>query len=253
MGLVQSDLYPAMTNAHAVLATAFTDSSIGLAWFTTPVTGDQVVWHDGGTGGYRSFAGFLRNKKLGVVVLANSDFDVDDLGFHLLDPSQPLQSIPRPIQADLDTLHSCVGRFQGADGSYFDIGFEHGYLTGAYSADNGITFTLYSSGQRSFFATMVDGSATFQTNLLGLVTELIWTQSGQSLPYTKVPIPVLLSIHRAPNETQVTFTGDTGVNYVLEAASDLVHWLPIATNTIWTTPVVDKEPGSSRFYRLRRE
>jgi hypothetical protein len=39
-----------------------------------------MIWHDGGTDGYRSYAGFLRNKKLGVVVLANSDFVVDDIG-----------------------------------------------------------------------------------------------------------------------------------------------------------------------------
>lgn len=253
MGLAQSDLYPAMTNAQAALASAFTGSSIGLAWFTTPVTGDQAVWHDGGTGGYRSFAGFLQNKKVGVVVLANSDFEVNDLGFHLLDPSLPLQSIPQPIQADLDILHSCVGRFRGADGNYFDIGFEHGHLTGSYSTDRGVTFTLFPSGQRSFFTTVVESSAAFQTDSQGLVTKLIWTQNGVSLPFTKVPMPVLLGIRRAPNETQITFRGDTGVNYVLEAASDLVHWMPMATNTIWTTPVVDKEPGNSRFYRLRRE
>ena len=104
-----------------------------------------MTWHDGGTGGYRSYAGFLRNRKLGVVVLANSDFEVDDIGAHLLDPSQPLLSIPQPAAVGLDTLHSCVGRYQGGDGNYFDIGLEHGHLTAAYSTDGDISFTLYPS------------------------------------------------------------------------------------------------------------
>jgi len=252
MGLVQTDLYPAMTNAQAPLAPAFTGSSIGLAWFTTPVQGDQLIWHDGGTGGYRSYAGFLRNKKQGVVVLANSDFEVDDIGAHLLDSSQPLLSIPQPAAVDLDTLHSCVGRYRGGDGNYFDIGLEHGHLTAAYSTDQGISFTLYPSSSWSFFATMVDGSATFQTNSQGVANRLIWTQSGQSVPCNRIPLPAHLAIQRRNGETQVSFTGDTGVAYVLEAGTDLTHWTPIATNTIWAAPFVDKEPGTSRFYRLRR-
>jgi hypothetical protein len=103
----------------------------------------------------------------------------------------------------------------------------------SYSTDGGVGFTLYPSGQWSFFATVVDGSATFQTNTQGLVTKLVWTQSGQSLPYNKITMPARLSIHRDAGETQLTFTGDTGVNYVVEAANDLIHWIPIATNTIW--------------------
>jgi D-alanyl-D-alanine-carboxypeptidase/D-alanyl-D-alanine-endopeptidase len=43
------------------------------------------------------------------------------------------------------------------------------------------------------------------------------------------------------------------VDYVLEAGTDLIHWSPIATNSIWTLPVVDREPAASRFYRLRRQ
>ncbi len=47
---------------------------------------------NGGAGGYRSFAGFDRKKKIGVVILANSAKSDDDIGLHLLDKSFPLKN-----------------------------------------------------------------------------------------------------------------------------------------------------------------
>jgi serine-type D-Ala-D-Ala carboxypeptidase/endopeptidase len=59
---------------------------IGLAWIEMkPPKTDQVfVWHNGGTGGYRSFVGFVKATKTGVVVLSNSDASVDSIGFQML-------------------------------------------------------------------------------------------------------------------------------------------------------------------------
>lgn len=47
--------------------------AIGLGWFM-PVTrsGDTLVWHNGGTGGFSSYLGYLKDKKVGVVVLVNA-------------------------------------------------------------------------------------------------------------------------------------------------------------------------------------
>ncbi|WP_165251509.1 serine hydrolase [Paludisphaera soli] len=46
--------------------------------------GATALWHNGGTGGYRSFLGFVAGSNVGVVVLANSTGDVDAIGFDLL-------------------------------------------------------------------------------------------------------------------------------------------------------------------------
>ena len=51
-----------------------------------------IVWHNGGTGGYRSFAGFDPVRRVGVVVLSNLNASVDDIGFHLLDETFPLRT-----------------------------------------------------------------------------------------------------------------------------------------------------------------
>ncbi|MCY7386485.1 MAG: beta-lactamase family protein [Burkholderiales bacterium] len=66
--------------------------NIGLAWVITKARGDEIVWHNGRTGGFHSFAGFSRVSGQGVVVLANSAVDVDDIGFHLINPAFPLDA-----------------------------------------------------------------------------------------------------------------------------------------------------------------
>jgi CubicO group peptidase (beta-lactamase class C family) len=58
--------------------------SRGLAWMIEPSSKDTMIWHNGGTAGFRSFCGFLKNKKNGVVVLSNSDAAADALARKLL-------------------------------------------------------------------------------------------------------------------------------------------------------------------------
>ncbi|GAA1547861.1 serine hydrolase domain-containing protein [Brevibacterium picturae] len=51
---------------------------IGWAWFTTTGRSPHVTWHNGGTGGYRSFLGFDPESRQGIIVLADSANSVDD-------------------------------------------------------------------------------------------------------------------------------------------------------------------------------
>ncbi len=64
--------------------------TIGLGWIIRHAHGRELHWHNGGTGGYRSFLGFDLETRTGVVVLSNSGDSVDDLGFHLLDTRNDL-------------------------------------------------------------------------------------------------------------------------------------------------------------------
>jgi CubicO group peptidase (beta-lactamase class C family) len=45
---------------------------------------ETALWHNGGTGGYRSFVGFVAESRVGVAVLSNSANDVDAIGMGLL-------------------------------------------------------------------------------------------------------------------------------------------------------------------------
>lgn len=62
---------------------------IGLGWMHAEVGGHRLIWHNGITGGFRTFVGFLPDEGRGFVVLANGQGDVDALARRLLDPAEP--------------------------------------------------------------------------------------------------------------------------------------------------------------------
>ena len=92
MGIVKSELYPAMQLSHKNSRTEKAEPIVGLGWHTMVFDDAEIVWHNGGTGGYRTFAGFVKGENKAVVVLSNSNAGVDDIGIHLLHPESPLQS-----------------------------------------------------------------------------------------------------------------------------------------------------------------
>ncbi|WDZ87083.1 serine hydrolase domain-containing protein [Micromonospora cathayae] len=57
---------------------------IGYGWFTTRHGDREIVWHNGGTGGFRAYVGLDRAAGRGVVVLGNTDRKVDPIGLRLL-------------------------------------------------------------------------------------------------------------------------------------------------------------------------
>ena len=95
MGIKKSKLYPAMKLSHKYSGSGDGTIKAGLGWLIMTVEGEEIIWHDGGTGGYMSFMGFNKNGTKGVVVLTNSTGFPDDIGFHLLSPKSPLAN-PKP-------------------------------------------------------------------------------------------------------------------------------------------------------------
>jgi CubicO group peptidase (beta-lactamase class C family) len=61
--------------------------SVGLAWHIRDENGQTIVWHNGGTGGYRTWMGFDAKRGIAAVVLTNSTHGADDLGLTLLTPN----------------------------------------------------------------------------------------------------------------------------------------------------------------------
>jgi CubicO group peptidase (beta-lactamase class C family) len=59
---------------------------VGLCWFQQhgPSGNGTMIWHNGGTGGFRSFLAFVPEKGVGVVVLTNADHPVDALGIAIV-------------------------------------------------------------------------------------------------------------------------------------------------------------------------
>jgi serine-type D-Ala-D-Ala carboxypeptidase/endopeptidase len=61
--------------------------SQGLGWAGLRLRGDsrQMLWHNGGTGGFRSFLGFVKESEAGVAILSNCSRSVDAIGFRILE------------------------------------------------------------------------------------------------------------------------------------------------------------------------
>ena len=76
----------AIRAAQIPRATFDESTRVGLLWLVhTTRFGRTVVWHNGGTAGYRTYIGFDPDRRVGVVVLSNRNNSVDRIGAHLLD------------------------------------------------------------------------------------------------------------------------------------------------------------------------
>ncbi|TMJ61042.1 MAG: beta-lactamase family protein, partial [Alphaproteobacteria bacterium] len=72
--------------------------AVGLGWFISSGYGDQIVWKDGGSGGFAAYVGFSPAGRRGSIVLSNAAnwHYLDDIGMHLIDPDFPLLNLIDP-------------------------------------------------------------------------------------------------------------------------------------------------------------
>ncbi|MGF1617233.1 MAG: serine hydrolase domain-containing protein [Acidimicrobiia bacterium] len=57
---------------------------IGAAWVVMSLSGREITWHNGGTGGFRSWIGLDRDAGVGVALLSATSSSVDAIGFSIL-------------------------------------------------------------------------------------------------------------------------------------------------------------------------
>ena len=162
---------------------------IGLAWHILDRPGGRIVWHNGQTGGYHSFIGFIPTTGANVVVLTNVAASVDDIGLHILDPAIPLQG-ERPVitrkEVALDpaTLDRFVGEYAMAPTFSITVTKENGALWGQPTAQPKVQ--LFAEAATEFFLKVVDAQISFVVDSAGVVTGMVLHQNGQNLPGRKV-------------------------------------------------------------------
>jgi len=163
-------------------ATGDPNLKIGLAWhiLTRPV--GKIVWHNGGTGGYRSFIGFDPARCIGVVVLCNNgNENVDDIGFHLLDETFPLRAPPpRRTEVAVDSLilQRYVGEYELTPAFHIVVTRQAAHLFAQATAQP--QFAIFAESDSTFFLKAVDAQLTFRPDALVL------HQNGQHVPARKV-------------------------------------------------------------------
>lgn len=156
--------------------------TIGLGWhILARPGGPSIVWHNGGTGGYRSFAGFDEARRVGVVVLTNANIGADDIGFHLLDETFPLQTPPKArtaVAVDSLILQRYVGEYELVPTFHIVVTREGAGLFA--QATGQPRFPIFAESETEFFYKVVDAQISFSGD--GMVLH----QNGQNLSGKKI-------------------------------------------------------------------
>jgi serine-type D-Ala-D-Ala carboxypeptidase/endopeptidase len=161
--------------------------AIALGWHVFKLKGSEIICHEGGTGGFRSFIGFSKTQRLGIVVLGNSESDVSDLGFHLLDSRSPLakyQPQKASIAVDPKLLETYIGRYELTPDFSITITQKQDRLYAQATGQDKVE--LFAETPTQFFLTIVKAKITFIKDAQGQVDRLILDQNGQQLPGQKI-------------------------------------------------------------------
>jgi CubicO group peptidase (beta-lactamase class C family) len=148
-----------------------------LGWNERRLGDRRILYHGGRTGGFRAFVGLDFERRRGVVVLANSSEGVDDIGFHLLDPQQPLNPVHRVLSMSPEMLDSYVGEYELKSGAQLRVGREHRQLI-AHIVGLG-SGRIYPSAPDQFFARASNAQFSFARDASGRAATVAVILHGQ--------------------------------------------------------------------------
>ena len=186
LGEVKTPLEPAMADMLKVKRPTLTPNlAVALGWHVLTTNGKEIVWHNGGTAGYRTFIGFDQKARVGVVVLSNTGTAAgpDDIGRHLLDTALPLLAPQAPaktrteIAVDPQMLEKYTGRYQLAPVAVFTVTRDGGRLF--VQLTNQPKFEVFAESEKDFFLKVIDAQITFETDAAGKPAALVLHQNGR--------------------------------------------------------------------------
>jgi CubicO group peptidase (beta-lactamase class C family) len=186
MGLMKSNLLPAMQIAHETTTeTGSKGMTVGLGWHIRDNGKTRIVWHNGGTGGFRTFAGFVKETKMGVVVLSNMNISADDIGFHVLDNSYDLKKVNVAAKVPPQILDTFEGEYKIADsGKVYTLKRRGGQLV-ALTGDEK-PFFLFPKSETEFKIKFSPLSVLFTMDKTGKVADMIMKKPGEKKVAKKI-------------------------------------------------------------------
>jgi CubicO group peptidase (beta-lactamase class C family) len=191
MGLTASPLSAAMARTQAPRHPTDQDNQeVGLGWIisTHKNTNNNVIWHDGGTSGYMSWISFNKHARRGVVVLSNSNDDVDDFGQMLMDIVLGRQMYHEAAVVDPALYQPCVGQYEcdTADQGrlIFFITADHGKIYSRLEGQE--AFKISPLTATHYFNNELDSEYVFEKNAGAAVTNLVFTQHGGKWQFRRV-------------------------------------------------------------------
>lgn len=141
-------------------------TSMGLAWVVTENARGRVAWHNGGTGGFRTFMGVNPARGWGAVVLTNtaSPGGGDDIGMHLLTgaPLAPAPKRRRSVRVAPAVLDGYVGRYRFSPDAWIEIARRGDGLVANVSGRGDAP--VFAASRRHFFWRTADAELWFETD-----------------------------------------------------------------------------------------
>lgn len=192
LGLAEPPLASALARTHEIQVQDIgaPGLAIALGWHVLRNFGADIVWHNGGTLGYHSFLGFDKKKRAGVVVLSNSNNDIDDIGKHLLESRYPLAKLEptverRAVKLEASALEAYAGVY--AANPVFSLTITREGERLFVQATGQQRFEIFPESETKFFLKVVDAQITFVRDEKGAVTHLILHQAGRDLEAKRQP------------------------------------------------------------------
>ncbi|WP_299885927.1 serine hydrolase [uncultured Lacinutrix sp.] len=181
MGVNKTKLYHAMQLSHqSAFKDKTSDFEIGLGWHYD----NNIIWHNGQTGGYNSFTAFIKGTQKGVVVLTNSTENIATIGFNLLGMSKPLKEIKKAKTIAPEILETYVGKYELAPNFNIVITTKDGHLFAQATGQS--QFEIYASDENTFYYKVVKATIEFSANAEGEIDTMTLFQNGRTIPGKKI-------------------------------------------------------------------
>jgi len=195
LGYVDTPLKAAMADQLVPRRQAGGNLKVALGWHVSPRPGapgepaDEIVWHNGGTGGFRSFVGFDKARGVGVVVLMNASNDIggDDIGMYVL-AGAPVSKVAPPRQTVAvapEILDRYVGQYQLTPAMLVTVTRQDQRLMAQLTGQR--IFEIFAESPTDFFWKVVDAQAHFEVGPDGKATSLTLRQNGREMIAPRLP------------------------------------------------------------------
>jgi serine-type D-Ala-D-Ala carboxypeptidase/endopeptidase len=167
--------------------TTIPGTDIGLAWHIIHRPQGDLLMHNGGTGGYHAFVAIDHAQRRGLVMLANSSANIDDIGFHLMDPSVPILTVAKHDEVAIDPklLGEYVGRYALSPAFVIEVTRDSNQLY--IQATNQQKIAVYPESDTRFFLKAVEAQISFERDRTGKVAALVLHQNGQDQRGARLP------------------------------------------------------------------
>lgn len=178
IGLKESRLYSVMEKTQIAYASGgITGLEMGLGWHIHKKFDSEIIWHNGGTGGYHSFIGFEKKNKKAVVVLSNSADDIiDDIGLHILNKNFELKILKKAVKVDTSIYDDYIGEYELAPNTILTISREGNKLFA--HATGQVIIEIFPLSETRYFFKVVNAEISFIRDKEGDVDELTLHQEG---------------------------------------------------------------------------